>query len=256
MNTKFIYTIVGMIVILAAGIVFYTNHNKNIDSVRNVPGSANNTPAQTPATSQTNPPATQGGKTMTAAQKACADGSQKDANGRFKPSVDISKKVVTLDTSMGKIQLQLFDKDAPKTVQNFVCLSENGYYNNVKFHRVAHGFVIQAGDPTGTGSGGESIFGGKFEDELYADTASFKAGYIKGTLAMANSGPNTNGSQFFIMTADVPLAHNYTIFGKVISGLDVVTKIGAVPVTPGFGPEDGPPVTPIIIKSATVSTAK
>lgn len=233
--------------VLAAGIVFYTQHNKNSDSVRNTPGSTQ--------TADTNNSPNQGQDQMTNADP-CTDGTGKDANGRFKPSVDISNKVVTLDTSMGKIQLQMFDKDAPKTVQNFVCLVQKGYYDGIKFHRVAHGFVIQAGDPTGTGSGGESIYGAKFEDELYSDTPSYKAGYIKGTLAMANSGPNTNGSQFFIMTSDVSIPHNYTIFGKVTSGLDVVEKIGAVPVDPGFGPEDGSPVTPVIINKATVATVK
>ncbi|GAC1413615.1 MAG: hypothetical protein NVSMB66_5860 [Candidatus Doudnabacteria bacterium] len=260
MNSKFIYTIVGMVLIIAAGIIFYTQRNKNIDDVRNTPGSTQSqTDPQTNLTdpkkatpSSTNANLNNQGQTKMTTADPCTDGTQKDANGRFKPSVNISNQVVTLDTSMGKIQLQLFDKDAPKTVQNFVCLVQKHYYDGIKFHRVAHGFVIQGGDPTGTGAGGESIYGAKFEDELYADTPSYKVGYVKGTLAMANSGPNTNGSQFFIMTSDVSIPHNYTIFGKVSSGLDVVSKIGAVPVVPGFGPEDGAPITPIIINKATV----
>ncbi len=248
MNSKFVYTIAGIVVVLAAGIVFLVKNqtaeqsdqfaNQNVRNEAEV-----NTP---------NPTNTQPMTDTTPADSKCADDSQKDANGRFKPTVDISNKTVTLETTMGKIGLQFFDKDAPKTVQNFICLTEKGYYNGIKFHRVAHGFVIQAGDPTGTGAGGESIYGGKFEDELYSDTASYKAGYIKGTLAMANSGPNTNGSQFFIMTSDGALPNNYTIFGKVNLGIDVVEKIGDVPVTPGFGPEDGAPVTPVIINKATV----
>lgn len=240
MNSKFIYTIAGIIAVLAAGIIYYQMHTHEADNKQPI--------QQTQPNDQTNQQAA-----SQPAKDPCTDGSGKDANGRFKPSVDISNKTVTLDTSMGKIQLQLFDKDAPKTVQNFVCLVQKGYYNGIKFHRVAHGFVIQAGDPTGTGSGGESIYGGKFEDELYPDTPSYKAGYVKGTLAMANAGPNTNGSQFFIMLADLNLSHDYTIFGKVSSGMDVVLKIGAVPVTPGLGPEDGAPVTPIIINKATVN---
>ncbi len=184
----------------------------------------------------------------------CTDGSQKDSNGKFKPAVDISNKTAVLQTSMGDISIKLYDQDAPKTVQNFVCLIQKGYYDGIKFHRVSHGFVIQAGDPTGTGAGGESIFGGKFEDELNPDTVSYKEGYVEGVVAMANSGPNTNGSQFFIMTdthKDLPSA--YTIFGKVILGLDVVKKIGAVPVDPGpFGTEDGAPKTPVLINKAII----
>jgi cyclophilin family peptidyl-prolyl cis-trans isomerase len=241
MSSKSIYTIAAVVVVLAAGIIFYSSRNSE-----NVSDDQAQTQQPGPADQLTQD------KPMTNTDP-CADGSQKDANGRFKPSVDIANKTVTMETSMGTFQLELFDKDAPKTVQNFVCLVQKGYYDNIKFHRVAHGFVIQAGDPTGTGSGGESIFGEKFEDELYPDTASYKTGYIKGTLAMANAGPNTNGSQFFIMTSDLELPHNYTIFGKVKSGLDVVEKIGAVPVNPGFGPEDGPPKTDIIIKKATVN---
>ncbi len=243
MNSKFIYTIAGLVIALAAGIIIYTVHNRS--TTRN---------AQGPTTTDQNNQGQQMTDTKTA--DPCTNGNSYDANHKFIPTVDIANKVVTLDTSMGKIQLDLFDKDAPKTVQNFVCLVQKGYYDNIKFHRVAHGFVIQAGDPTGTGAGGESIYGAKFEDELYPDTASYKAGYVKGTLAMANAGPNTNGSQFFIMLDNLDLPHNYTIFGKVKSGQDVVDKIGAVPVTPGFGPEDGAPVTPVTINKATVETVK
>jgi len=184
----------------------------------------------------------------------CTDASQKDSNGKFKPAVDIANKTAVLQTSMGDISIKLYDQDAPKTVQNFVCLIQKGYYDGIKFHRVSHGFVIQAGDPTSTGAGGESVYGGKFEDELNPDTASYKEGYVEGVLAMANSGPNTNGSQFFIMTEtrkDLPNA--YTIFGKVTLGLDVVKKIGAVPVNPGpFGTEDGAPKTPVLINKAII----
>ena len=188
------------------------------------------------------------------------DVTQTQSNGRFQPTTDIANKIVTLTTSMGVITLQMYDQDAPKTVENFVCLAATGYYNNTIFHRVVHGFVIQGGDPTGTGMGGQSIYGKSFEDELYSDTPSYKAGYLNGTLAMANTGqPNTNGSQFFILTANTPLPHQYTIFGTVISGLDVVDKIGAVPITPNAqmgDPNDGSPVTPVKLISATVSSSK
>ncbi|MDO8482554.1 MAG: peptidylprolyl isomerase [bacterium] len=151
---------------------------------------------------------------------------------------------VTLDTSLGKIVLGLYEEDAPKTVENFITLTQKGFYNNLIFHRVIDGFMIQGGDPLGTGTGGP---GYTFEDELNPDTVSYKAGYKKGVLAMANAGPNTNGSQFFIMLKDTPLPHSYTIFGRVISGQDVVDAIGKSPTN-----SNDRPVFPITIKSATV----
>lgn len=132
---------------------------------------------------------------------------------------------VTIKTSKGTIVFETYDADAPKAVANFTTLAGKGFYNNLIFHRVIEGFMIQGGDPTGTGRGGP---GYSFADELNPATPSYKAGYVRGTVAMANSGPNTNGSQFFIMQKDTPLPNNYTIFGKVISGLDVVDAIAGV----------------------------
>lgn len=167
---------------------------------------------------------------------------------------DIKDKFVTLSVQgFGDIKVELYEEDAPKTVENFLRLTQKGYYDNLTFHRIAKDFVIQGGDPTGTGSGGESAFGSTFEDELNPNTASYKAGYQKGVLAMANRGPNTNTSQFFIMLDNVSLPNNYTIFGKVIAGLDVVDKIGAVPITPQMGPTDGTPQQKIVITKATIS---
>lgn len=151
-----------------------------------------------------------------------------------KPSqTPFKMQLITLYTNFGNIQFQTYDNDAPKTVNNFVTLANKGFYNGLIFHRVVKDFVIQGGDPQGTGTGGP---GYTFEDELNPNTPSYKEGYKKGVVAMANSGPNTNGSQFFIMLKDTPLPHNYTIFGKVIDGQDVVDKIGQVPV----GPNDKP----------------
>ena len=139
-------------------------------------------------------------------------------------SNDALTAVIT--TAKGTIELALYAHDAPKTVENFVLLSERQYYDGLKFHRVEAGFVIQGGDPKGDGTGGESASGGTFADELNTETESYKAGYLAGTLAMANSGANTNGSQFFITLADQPnLPHAYTIFGKVKKGLEVVSAI-------------------------------
>lgn len=138
----------------------------------------------------------------------------------------VSATTAVIKTAKGDIQLELYLNDAPKTVMNFATLAKNGYYDNLTFHRVEPGFVIQGGDPSGNGTGGTSIYGAKFADELNPDTASYKAGYKEGVLAMANSGPNTNGSQFFIMLKDnETLPKNYTIFGRVTSGDDVVKKI-------------------------------
>lgn len=138
----------------------------------------------------------------------------------------ISANMVTIHTAKGDIELELYPNDAPKTVQNFATHAKKGYYNGLTFHRVEPGFVIQGGDPNGNGTGGYSIFGATFEDELNPDTESYKTGYVEGVLAMANRGPNTNGSQFFIMLADnTTLPKNYTIFGKVTKGMDVVKKI-------------------------------
>ena len=159
--------------------------------------------------------------------------------------------MIVIETSMGMIELAMFRKDAPRTVENFVQHAKKGYYNGVIFHRVAKGFVIQGGDPTGTGRGGESIYGKKFEDEINKNSELYKTGYKRGTLAMANAGPNTNGSQFFICLQDVQLPPSYTIFGKVENGMDVVDKIGAVDITPA-GAQDGKPKVDIVMKKVYV----
>ena len=140
-------------------------------------------------------------------------------------TIDVNSKYsAELETSLGNIVIELFTETSPITVNNFVTLSNDGYYNDVIFHRVIKGFMIQGGDPSGTGHGDMGKYPGyDFEDEL-----NNPMNYDKGIVAMANRGPNTNGSQFFIMHADYPLPYQYTIFGKVLSGLDVVDTIGNV----------------------------
>jgi len=127
----------------------------------------------------------------------------------------------TLHTNQGAIAVELFDDDAPKTVDNFVSLARKGFYDGVIFHRVIPDFMIQGGDPTGTGSGGP---GYTFEDEFNAHPV------VRGALAMANAGPNTNGSQFFIVTAEATpwLDGKHTVFGQVTGGMDVVDAISAL----------------------------
>lgn len=137
---------------------------------------------------------------------------------------------VILKTNLGDIKIEFFEKDAPKTVANFIKLSSEGFYNGARFHRVIKGFMIQGGDSNSKDDDwSNDSMGGpgyQFEDELNPQAESYKAGYLKGVVAMANAGPNTNGSQFFIMLENYPLSRNYTIFGKVVEGQDVVDKIG------------------------------
>lgn len=131
-------------------------------------------------------------------------------------------KNIVLQTNQGDVEITLFWDEAPKTCENFTTHIANGYYDGLIFHRVIKDFMIQGGDPTGTGMGGESIWGKPFEDECVRDLKFDK----KGLLAMANAGPGTNGSQFFITTAETPWLHmKHTIFGEVTKGYDVIEKI-------------------------------
>jgi cyclophilin family peptidyl-prolyl cis-trans isomerase len=141
----------------------------------------------------------------------------------------MANRVAVIQTNHGTIRFELLEKDAPKTTENFITLAERGYYNGIIFHRVIKGFMIQGGDPTGTGRGGESAWGRRFDDEIDPASAVYQRGYKAGTVAMANAGPNTNGSQFFIMHIDYPLPPNYTIFGRVIEGQEVVDAIASTP---------------------------
>ncbi|MBI4250368.1 peptidylprolyl isomerase [Candidatus Uhrbacteria bacterium] len=152
---------------------------------------------------------------------------------------------ITLHTSKGDITFQTYDVDAPKTVENFVTLASKGFYDGLKFHRVISGFMIQGGDPNGDGTGGP---GYTFEDELNPATESYQRGYRKGVVAMANAGPNTNGSQFFIMLEDYPLPNNYTIFGAVTAGQEVVDAIGAVQTNASDKPLEDVVITSISVE--------
>ena len=134
-------------------------------------------------------------------------------------------RTAVVQTNKGTIRFELLESDAPKTTENFITLAEKGYYDGVIFHRVIKNFMIQGGDPTGTGRGGESAWGGRFKDEINPSSEVYKRGYKAGTVAMANAGPNTNGSQFFIMHSDYGLPPSYTIFGRVTEGQDIVDAI-------------------------------
>lgn len=153
-----------------------------------------------------------------------------------------------IETSMGSMEVELFSSAAPRTVNNFIGLSEKGYYDGVLFHRVIDKFMIQGGDPTGTGRGGESLYGGPFEDEV-VDSLKFNAA---GVLAMANRGPNTNTSQFFITLAPTPwLNGRHTIFGRVVNGMDVLEAIGKVKTDPA----GNRPLQDVVITTITVTRA-
>jgi len=134
-------------------------------------------------------------------------------------------RTAEIQTNKGNIKIELLEADAPKTTENFRLLAEKGFYDGVIFHRCIKGFMIQGGDPTGTGRGGASAWGGRFDDEIEPSSPVYQSGYKAGTVAMANAGPNTNGSQFFIMHVDYPLPPSYTIFGRVTEGQDVVNAI-------------------------------
>ncbi|KAJ0346437.1 hypothetical protein COL154_006085 [Colletotrichum chrysophilum] len=152
---------------------------------------------------------------------------------------------VSLETSMGTIILELYTSHAPKTCTNFATLTKRGYYNSTIIHRIIPNFMVQAGDPTGTGRGGTSIYGEKFADEIHPGLKHTGAG----VLSMANAGPDTNGSQFFITLAPTPwLDGKHTIFGRVKSGLSVVKRMGLVKT----GPEDRPLQEVKIVRASVI----
>jgi len=171
-----------------------------------------------------------------------------DEKGKELPLPTGSKgEIAVMETNHGTIKIKFYADAAPKAVENFLGLAAKGYYNGVTFHRVIDGFMIQGGDPTGTGAGGKSLWGTEFEDE-FSPNHRFER---KGLLAMANRGPRTNGSQFFITLGPTPHLNNrHTIFGEVTEGMDVVEKIAKVQK----GPRDKP-VEAVVMKKVTVEAA-
>ncbi len=255
MSNKILIIVIIIILALAVGIVFIVrSQNKSMNVTQNEPVKENSqtNPTPSPAVTTSTP------ETVAEVKPEILNGCQRmfDENKLKNAKVDLVNRQVEINVKkFGKIKLAFYEKDAPKTVENFLRLTNAGYFDCITFHRVSHGFVIQGGDPTGTGSGGLSAFGATFADELNPETPSYKTGYVKGTLAMANRGPNTNSSQFFIILEDAndKLSKDYTIFGKVIAGQDVVDKIGKVEVTPGpFGPTDGAPKVPVVMETVRI----
>jgi cyclophilin family peptidyl-prolyl cis-trans isomerase len=162
-------------------------------------------------------------------------------------------KHAVIDTDKGPIQIEFFTADAPNAVENFRLLAERGYYNGLTFHRIVSGFMIQGGDPAGDGTGGESAWGGTFADEINPQSELYRAGYRRGIIAMANRGPNTNGSQFFVMHGDYPLPPNYVIFAHVTGGMETVDALASVPVSLGSDGNMSKPGTPVKIRKITIT---
>lgn len=193
------------------------------------------------------------GKSEKAATAAAAPAAPTAAVPATPPPV-ATPAFAVIETDKGVIEFELLTSDAPKTTENFRLLAERGYYNGLTFHRVVKDFMIQGGDPRGDGSGGESAWGGKFADEIVKGSPLYPkgGGYKRGTVAMANAGPNTNASQFFIVQKDYPLAANYTIFGRVTKGMEVVDQLVEVPTRRGADYAMSLPVTPIVMKKVSV----
>lgn len=240
MSSKvFIYVLIALIAICILGfIIIFVRNNSNYNA------SSNENESKLSSLNQNSE----------ASDSSKDDIKIKDQNYKLedkeenKMQIDKNKQYkATLKTSQGNIEIELFANKTPITVNNFVSLSKKDFYSDTIFHRVIEGFMIQGGDPKGDGTGGP---GYQFDDEP------FDGEYERGTIAMANAGPNTNGSQFFIMHQDYALPKNYVIFGKVISGIEVVDKIATAKVEQNRG-EMSKPVTPVKIANIEITeTAK
>src|SRR5882724_1642928 len=166
-----------------------------------------------------------------------------------------SGNIARIETDRGIIEIELFPKDAPKAVKNFRFLAMGGHYNGLTFHRIIEGFMIQGDDPKGDGSGGESIWGGSFEDEIDPNSPLYQKAYHRGIVAMANAGPNTNGSQFFIMHQDYALPPKYVIIGQVIRGIEVVDALAEVRTVMGADGNSSKPASPVIMRKVSIHAA-
>jgi cyclophilin family peptidyl-prolyl cis-trans isomerase len=205
------------------------------------------TPGNTYVSNQVNQNATNAGSVETAKDQPTMIPTNTAPTKSQAPAMEIDKNksyTAVLKTSEGDITLELYADKTPITVNNFVHLARASFYNKTIFHRVIKGFMIQGGDPNGNGSGGP---GYQFNDEP------FTGEYTRGTIAMANAGPNTNGSQFFIMHQDNQLPKNYVIFGKVIKGIEVVDKIAEAPVEQGPNGEMSKPTNPVTVNSVQIT---
>ncbi len=193
--------------------------------------------AKTDSNSSSSSAATSNSATLSSTPTMTSSEAAPTPNSAWDGKMLTGKHTVIVKTDKGEITLELDADAAPKTVTNFIVLAKSGFYNGLTFHRVIPGFMIQGGDPNGNGTGGASIYGPTFDDEIVADSPLYKTGYKAGVIAMANRGMNTNGSQFFIMDKDYPLPPNYTIFGHVTSGQATVSNIANTPRDPNDAPK-------------------
>jgi cyclophilin family peptidyl-prolyl cis-trans isomerase len=185
------------------------------------------------------------GSILAALMTGC--GQKQEDSGASKPAASNQpNRTAVIETDAGTIKFELLESEVPRTAENFRLLAERGYYNGTIFHRVISGFMIQGGDPTGDGSGGQTATGAMLPNEINKSSSLYQGGYRRGLVAMANKGrPETGSSQFFIMHQTYPLPANYTIFGRVIDGMDVVDKIVSAPTTMGSDGQKSRPVTPV-----------
>lgn len=178
---------------------------------------------------------------------------QEDTGGSKPAAARQPNRTAVFETDLGTIKFELLEDEVPKTAENFRLLAERGYYNGTIFHRVISGFMIQGGDPNGDGTGGQTASGALLPNEINRSSSLYQGGYRRGLVAMANKGrPETGSSQFFIMHQTYPLPPNYTIFGRVTEGMDVVDKIASAPTTMNASGEKGRPVTPVKVNKAYV----
>lgn len=196
-----------------------------------------------------------GGTTNTAAAPAPTPAETPAPSGNPKVPAGAKSsggKIAVIETAKGNIEIEFIESAAPKAVENFRLLAEHGYYDGLTFHRIIKGFMIQGGDPMGDGRGGMSAWGGKFEDEIDRNSELYRGGYKRGLVAMANAGPNTNSSQFFIMHQNYRLPPAYVIFGRVVRGMEVVDALVESPAKMGTDGDMSSPVTPIVMKKVTI----
>jgi len=183
----------------------------------------------------------------------CSKKEEEAASGSKPATPQQPNRTAVMETDLGTIKFELLENEVPKTAENFRLLAERGFYNGLIFHRVMSGFMIQGGDPNGNGTGGQTATGGLLPNEINRTSPLYQGGYRRGLVAMANKGrPETASSQFFIMHQTYPLPPNYTIFGRVTEGMDVVDKIATAPVTTNEAGERSRPVTPVKVKKAYV----
>ncbi len=159
-----------------------------------------------------------------------------------------------LETDRGVIEFEFLEQDSPRSVENFRLLAKRGYFDGLTFHRIIKGFMIQGGDPKGDGTGGESAWGGTYDEEIVRESPLYRRNYQRGIVAMANAGPGTNNSQFFIMHKDYPLPPHYVIFGRVTKGIEVVDALAETPTTRGRDGQMSLPKTPPVMRKVTIKT--